>query len=104
MISNTGVGVMLLATGVRFNKEYGRNQTHELKEEIRRSINKEYKSLLVELQVGHFTSCRKTETCEKKEKKKKKCHGSPRRVQCCLTRRAGVKLSCHGDHITHNRT
>jgi len=41
---------MLLITGVRFNMEFRRYQTHELKKEIRRIIYMESKSLPVELQ------------------------------------------------------
>jgi len=41
---------MLLITGVRFNMEFRGYQTRELKEEIRRVIYMESKSLPVELQ------------------------------------------------------
>jgi hypothetical protein len=49
-ISNIDVIVMLLITEVRFNIEFGRYQTQELKEEIRRGIYMESRSLPVELQ------------------------------------------------------
>jgi hypothetical protein len=74
VISNTDVAVLLLVTGAQ-------HQTHEVREEMRRRINKKTESLPVEFQVPLTTSCRKIEAGKKKDKKKK-CQGPQGRVQC----------------------